>query len=76
MDFVKGDRVRLLGRPEWGPGKVLRNSKDGKVHVEFEYAGDKLLQIRYAKIFKVSAVTETHPTLSQKTGLQTPLSLN
>lgn len=54
MDFTKGDRVRLLGRPDWGPGKVLSNSGDGKVHVSFEYAGEKLLLLRYAKIFKVS----------------------
>ncbi len=54
MDFCKGDRVRLLGRPDWGPGKVLKNSCNGKVHVTFEAAGEKLLLLRYAKIFKVT----------------------
>jgi len=60
MDFVKGDRVRLLGRPDWGPGKVLQNSHNGKVQVSFEYAGEKLLLLQYAKIFKVSRVTQRH----------------
>jgi len=54
MDFAKGDRVRFLGRPDWGPGKVLQNSSNGKVHVAFESAGEKLLLLQYAKIFKVS----------------------
>ena len=76
MDFAKGDRVRLLGRPEWGPGKVLRDSKNGKVHVAFEYAGDKLLQIQYAKIFKVNAVSGSHFVTDQKTGPHHPLNLN
>ena len=55
MDFCKGDRVRCLGRPDWGPGKVLSNSNNGKVQVRFEYAGEKLLLLEYAKIFKVSS---------------------
>jgi len=67
MDFCKGDRVRLLGRPEWGPGKVLRNSRDGKVHVTFEYAGEKLLLLQCAKILKVSA-----PVSPLSTDRQTP----
>jgi len=58
MDFAKGDRVRLLGRPDWGPGKVLQNSDNGKVHVAFEYAGKKLLLLQYAKIFKVSKMSQ------------------
>ena len=76
MNFAKGDRVRLLGRPEWGPGKVLRDSKDGKVHVSFERVGDKLLQLQYAKIFKVSAIEQTSTTLNHGHDRQQPLSLN
>lgn len=54
MDFCKGDRVRFLGRPDWGPGRVMKDSSNGKVNVCFEYAGEKLLLLTYAKIFKVS----------------------
>ena len=59
MDFCKGDRVRCLGRPDWGPGRVLSNSRNGKVTVYFDYAGEKLLLLEYAKIFKVSMPAQT-----------------
>ena len=64
MDFSKGDRVRLLGRPDWGPGKVLKNSNNGKVQVDFERAGEKLQLLRYAKIFKVTNGTPTTRTMA------------
>ncbi len=76
MDFCKGDRVRLLGRPEWGPGKVLRDSHNGKVHVSFEYAGEKLLLLQYAKIFKVSAPVSPLRTGCQASGPTRVASLN
>lgn len=72
MDFAKGDRVRLLGRPDWGAGKVLQNSHSGKVHVSFEYAGDKLLLLQYAKIFKVSKKPKAITNRSTEQGLHTP----
>ncbi len=53
MIFFRGDRIRYLGRPDWGPGQVLADSRDGKVLVRFETAGTMLLALSYAKIFKV-----------------------
>jgi hypothetical protein len=63
MEFCKGDRVRCLGRPDWGPGRVLKNSRNGKVTVCFDYAGEKLLLLEYAKIFKVSMPSQA-PSLN------------
>lgn len=53
MLYSKGDRVRYLGKPEWGPGWVLGNSKDGKTRVFFEEVGIKVLVLKYAKLMKV-----------------------
>ena len=53
MDFFEGERVRCLGRPEWGPGFVEADSFDGKVRVRFIGAGSKLFSLRYAKLIKV-----------------------
>lgn len=53
MIFYKGERVRYLGKPEWGSGIVLRDSRDGKVRICFDLAGEKLLKIRLAKLLKV-----------------------
>lgn len=53
MDYYQGERVRCLGRPEWGAGIIETNSRDGKVQVLFHRAGRKLLCIRYARLLKV-----------------------
>jgi len=54
MLYVKGDRVRFLGKPEWGPGRVLNNSEDGKARVFFTEAGVKILVLKYAKLMRVT----------------------
>lgn len=72
MDFAKGDRVRLLGRPDWGPGKVLQHSCEGKVLVAFEGAGEKLLLLQYAKIFKVSKNVKSRRHGSKEQGYVSP----
>lgn len=53
MDFFQGDRVRCLGKAEWGTGYVIEDSEHGKVKVRFSDAGDKLLSLQHAKLFKV-----------------------
>ncbi len=53
MDFFEGERVRCLGRPEWGPGFVEADSQNGKVRVAFLGGGRKLFCLRYAKLIKV-----------------------
>ena len=54
MEYFRGDRVRILGKPEWGPGFIQGKSKNGKVKVEFQDAGAKTLSLRYAKLMKVA----------------------
>jgi len=76
MDFCKGDRVRFLGRPDWGPGRVLKDSINGKVTVSFEYAGEKLLLLSYAKIFKVSPPRGPDESLYHPRDMVAPSSLH
>jgi len=54
MDFFQGDRVRCLGRPEWGPWFVEADSQNGKVRVAFLGGGRKLFTLRYVKLIKVA----------------------
>ena len=53
MDYFRGERVRYLGKADWGPGLIEADSCDGKVCVRFQNAGRKRLDLRFAKIFKV-----------------------
>ncbi len=54
MEYFRGDRVRILGKPEWGPGFIQGKSKNGKVKVDFQQVGEKHLSLRYAKLMKVA----------------------
>ena len=54
MEYVRGDRVRILGKPEWGPGYIQGKSKNGKIIVAFQQVGEKNLSLRYAKLMKVT----------------------
>lgn len=54
MEYFNGDRVRILGKPEWGSGFIRGKSKNGKVNVSFEQAGEKILSLRHAKLMKVA----------------------
>ena len=53
MDYIRGDRVRILGKPEWGPGFIKTTCKNGKIHVRFQNVGEKTLHVRRAKLMKV-----------------------
>jgi len=53
MEYFRGDRVRILGKLEWGTNFIQGKSKNGKVKVEFQDAGAKTLSLRYAKLMKV-----------------------
>jgi hypothetical protein len=56
MDYFRGERVRCLGKAEWGPGVVETDSRDGKVRVLFREAGPKLLCLKHAKLMKVRPI--------------------
>ena len=53
MEYHLGERVRFLGKPEWGSGFVVKGNFDGKVKVSFKQAGRKTLDLKYAKLIKV-----------------------
>lgn len=53
MDFFRRERVRCLGKPEWGTGFIVADSCNGKVQVRFQAAGCKLLALNHAKLMKV-----------------------
>lgn len=53
MDYSHGDRVRILGKPEWGAGFIQGSSRNGKVSVRFQKAGKKTLNLQHAKLMKV-----------------------
>lgn len=54
MEYFHGDRVRILGKPEWGPGYIQGTSKNRKVRVRFLAAGRKILDLNHAKLMKVA----------------------
>jgi hypothetical protein len=54
MNYAHGDRVRILGKPEWGPGFIQGVCKNGKVKVRFLEAGRKTLNLQHAKLMKVA----------------------
>ena len=53
MEYYNGERVRILGKPEWGPGYIQGKSKNGKIKVDFQQVGAKTLSLRHAKLMKV-----------------------
>ena len=53
MEYFHGDRVRILGKPEWGPGFIQGEARNGKVRVRFQRAGKKTLCLKRAKLMKV-----------------------
>lgn len=67
MDYFQGERVRCLGKPEWGPGIIETDSRDGKVQVLFHRAGRKILCIRYARLLKVKPALSAAPPGGSRT---------
>jgi len=62
MDFFQGERVRCLGKADWGSGIIAADSRDGKVCVIFLGAGRKVLSLKHAKLIKVKPAP--HPAES------------
>jgi hypothetical protein len=63
MDYKKGERGKHPGRPEWGPGQVLEDSRDEKVRVFFSGDGRKILSLKHVEPIKVSGEEARHPIL-------------
>ncbi len=64
MEYNHGERVRILGKPEWGPGFIQGKSKNGKVKVDFLQAGKMTLSLKHAKLMKV--VLRSTPSTGQE----------
>lgn len=53
MTVAQGDKVRHPKMPDWGLGKVIEISPDGKARVFFLNVGEKLLGLKYVTLEKV-----------------------
>jgi hypothetical protein len=53
MEYYLGERVRCLGKPEWGAGFIEKENYNGKVKVCFQGVGRMTLDLKYAKLLKV-----------------------
>ncbi len=62
-----GDKVLHPKMEDWGVGKVLELSADGKVKVFFINAGEKLLGLKYVTLEKVTGAEASHPILDNST---------
>lgn len=63
MKFAQGERVKHLGKPEWGLGQVLDDSSGDTVRVFFVGVGEKTLKFQYINLAKVEGVEAAHPVL-------------
>ncbi len=63
MEFKKDDRVRHPAKPEWGLGKVLEDSVDGKARVFFKAAGEKTLSLKHVALTLVTGEEANDPIL-------------
>ncbi len=62
-----GDKVKHPKMEEWGVGKVLDVTSDGKAKVFFINAGEKLLGLKYVSLKKVGGEDTFHPILDDPT---------
>ena len=70
LEIKAGDKVRHPKMQDWGVGKVLDVSIDGKARVFFINAGEKLLGLKYVALEKVEGETGSHPILDNPTFTQ------
>tara|TARA_B100002003_G_scaffold183555_1_gene171766 strand:+ start:352 stop:894 length:543 start_codon:yes stop_codon:yes gene_type:complete len=63
MSFNKGDRVKHLGKSEWGVGQVLNNISGHALWIYFVKVGEKKLDPRYSDLVEVSGKEADQPLL-------------
>lgn len=63
MELKKGERVKHPARPEWGLGKVLEDSLNGKARVLFKTAGEKLVSLEHVALTPVTGAEAHDPSL-------------
>ena len=64
MAFAKDEIVKLQNRYEWGLGKVLEDSSGDIVRIYFVEAGEKKLNLNYARLEKIEGEEANHPKLA------------
>src|SRR5574341_153254 len=63
MQFMKGDRVKHPNKAEWGLGKVLEDSVNGKARVFFKGAGEKTISLSHVALTLVTGEEAKVPIL-------------
>lgn len=63
MPFLKAQRVKHPGKPDWGIGEVLEDASGTAVRVFFVGAGEKTLSLAHVNLLVVAGVDAVHPVL-------------
>lgn len=66
-EFQVGDKVKHPKMLDWGLGKILEATPDGKVKVFFIHAGEKTLALKHVALEKVKGADASHPILDNAT---------
>lgn len=67
IDYLKGQRIRISAKPEWGIGEVLGDSSGGKMSAFFVGAGLKKLSLKYVSPEVLEGPSSEHPLLDNLT---------
>lgn len=70
MNLAKDDKVKHKGQPDWGIGRIMDVSGDGKARIFFINAGEKLLNLKYAEMEKLSGIEAAHPILDNSSFIE------
>jgi len=58
-----GDKVRHPKMPDWGIGKVMEVTSDGKARIFFIHAGEKTILLSHVDFEKIEGEEASHPIL-------------
>ena len=61
--ITTGDKVRHPKMPDWGLGKVMEVTSDGKARIFFIHAGEKTILLSRVDFEKVEGEEAAHPIL-------------
>lgn len=61
--ITTGDKVRHPKMPDWGLGKVMEVTSDGKARIFFIHAGEKTILLSHVDFEKVEGEEAAHPIL-------------
>lgn len=61
--ITTGDKVRHPKMPDWGIGKVMEVTSDGKARIFFIHAGEKTILLSHVDFEKIEGEEASHPIL-------------